>query len=267
MKKEDFFIADSITAGYGKKEVIQRISFSQQPHTLTCLMGNNGCGKTTLLRCLANQLSHEGKCYLQGEKVEEKNVRQLAQKISYIPQKSGIGISMPVLDVVLMGFNSHLKLLQNPSEKHKKLAREALEKVGLEREAEIDFLTLSEGQKQLVILARMMVEETELLLLDEPDSALDIQNRYVMMNYIKSMIEEKPKAGILCLHDPVLALEFCEQLIMIEDGKCFDILYPKMDSMEKMEKAFQKIYGSISLAECIDKRGKRHLHLIWEKNR
>ena len=103
-------------------------------------------------------------------------------------------------------------------------AMEALTSMGMGDYADKDYQTLSEGQKQLVILARLLVEDSALLLLDEPDSALDFQNRYAILWQLKKLTEERQRCALLCLHDPILALEFCQQLILLKDGNispCF----------------------------------------------
>lgn len=264
MNNEVFFQADSISAGYDGKLVIQDITFTLEKHTLTGLIGANGCGKSTLLKSLINQIKHEGSCCLNGERLERYTARKRAQKLSYIPQKSGISISLPILEVVLMGFNPVLKLLEAPSSRQKELARKALEEVGLKGYEERDYLTLSEGQKQLVSLARVLIEDTSLLVLDEPDSALDFQNRYYILKQLKNMVKTGDKAGILSLHDPALALEFCEQLLLIKDEKCVGVIYPLRDTIEEMEKALGLIYGNVSLVSCEDKGGRKHLTLLWE---
>lgn len=256
---------NALSAGYGKKEILHDISFSLEPHTLTCLIGKNGCGKTTLMKSLVNQIKHAGTCFLNGENLEYLSVRALARQVSYIPQRSGLGVSIPVLEVVLMGYNPVLRLLEHPSKKQIELAKEALVAVGLEAVTNQDFQTLSEGQKQLVILARTMIENTKLLLLDEPDSALDFQNRYMVLKELKKMVQNGEKAGLLCLHDPVLAMEFCEQLILMKDGMCLKVLHPQQDKMEDMEAALRDIYQDVSLAEYQDKNGKRHIAMLWEE--
>ena len=256
---------NALSAGYGKKEIIHNISFALETGTLTCLIGKNGCGKTTLMKSVVNQIKHAGTCFLNGENLEYFSVRALARGVSYIPQKSGLGISLPVLDVVLMGYNPVLKLLQHPSKKQVELAKEALAAVGLSEYMKQDFQTLSEGQKQLVLLARTMIEDTKLLLLDEPDSALDFQNRYMILKELKKMVQEGRKAGLLCLHDPVLAMEFCDQLILMKDGECVKLLHPQKDSIEDMEAAFREIYQDVSLEAYQDKNGKRHIAMLWEE--
>ena len=266
MSEKHFFETEHISAGYGKKAVIHDISFALKPHTLTALIGANGSGKTTLMKCVVSQLNHGGRCVLQEECLEEMSAKALAQKISYIPQRSGVTISLPVLDVVLMGFNPVLKLMQRPTKEQKMRAKHALAAIGLGDYEDMDYLTLSEGQKQLVFLARTLTEDTSLLLLDEPDSALDLQNRYQIMNLLKKMVAEKERAGLLCLHDPVLALRYCEQLVLMKDGCCIDVLHPEEDTIERMEDALKEIYGDISLVECKDKKGRKHLTVLWEES-
>lgn len=261
---EAYFEARNICAAYGEKLVIENLSFGAEKHSLTALIGANGCGKTTLIKSIANRIKHSGNAFLSGECLEALSVRNLAKKISYIPQKSGIDISIPVIDVVLMGFNPELKLLEQPTKEHRIKAISALKEVGLERYVEEDFQNLSAGEKQLVFLARTLIENTSLLLLDEPDSALDFNNRYSILKRIKELVSCQEKAGILCLHDPVLAMEFCEQLVLIKDGRCVSVLKPKEDSLEHMEAALKQIYGDVSLVRCKGKAGKEHLSLLWE---
>lgn len=256
---------NALSAGYGKKEIIHNISFVLDAGSLTCLIGKNGCGKTTLMKSVVNQIKHAGTCFLNGENIEYFSVRALAKEVSYIPQKTGMGISLPVLDVVLMGYNPILKLLERPSRKQVELAKEALTAVGLTETMQQDFQTLSEGQKQLVLLARTMIEDTSLLLLDEPDSALDFQNRYMVLKELKKMVQKGGKAGLLCLHDPVLAMEFCDQLILMKDGVCVKVLRPQTDQIEEMEAAFREIYQDVSLEAYLDKNGKRHIAMLWEE--
>lgn len=178
----------SLSAGYGRSQILKDVSFCAKQGGITGLLGSNGCGKTTLLRALCRQLPFTGSCLLNGRPLEQMTSRQLAKQISYIPQRSGIAISMPVIDVVLMGFNPVLGLLEQPSRAQKEKARGALRAVGMEISAEQDYQTLSEGQKQLCILARTIVEDASLLLLDEPESSLDFPHRHRIMELLTEII-------------------------------------------------------------------------------
>ena len=260
--KPPLFTADNLSIGYGKKDVLSNISFSLTPGTITGLLGANGSGKSTLLKALCRQLPYKGTCRLKSRMLTDFSLRKLAGAVSYIPQRSGISISLPLIDVVLMGFNPDLKLLERPSPKQQDKARRALAAVGLAGKEMEDYLTLSEGQKQLCILARTIVENTSLLLLDEPDSALDFHNKHRMMQILQRLTQDQEKAALICLHDPNLALDYCDQLLLLKDGRCFTSLLPAADSLAQMQEALSKIYGSVSLVQCRDEQNRTRLVLL-----
>ena len=122
----DFFTVEDLTAGYGKKEIIDHLSFSVDSGCLAGVLGANGSGKTTLLKAICGFLPHTGSCILEGTTLEKLNPRQLSQRCSYIPQRSGISIDISVLDVVLMGFNPWLGLLERPTASMEQKGRKAL---------------------------------------------------------------------------------------------------------------------------------------------
>ncbi len=251
-----------LTAGYGGKSVIEQLTFSLEEPSLVGVLGANGSGKTTLLKAVCGILPHEGSCFLEGELLESMTPRKLAQTCSYIPQRSGISIDIPALDVVLMGFNPKLKLLEYPREEMKRTARKALEQVGLGGKEEVNYLHLSEGQKQLCILARTLVSDARLLLLDEPESALDFRFRYQMMEKIRSWLREGKRSALVALHDPGLAFNYCDQLLLLSEGKISGMLKPGTDSLEEMEEKLSQIYGEISLQRCVDRQGTEHLVML-----
>lgn len=247
-----FLEIEHLRAGYRQKDILKDVSFQAEQGQLTALLGANGCGKTTLLKALCRQIPYTGSCLLEGKSLEGFSPRALARQITYIPQRSGVGISLPVLEVVLMGFNPVLGVLQHPSEGQKNRAREALAAVGMEDRAGEDYQRLSEGQKQLVILARAMVEDARLLLLDEPESSLDFFQRHRMMRLLSDMVAGSGKAGLVTLHDPALALEYCRRLALLKDGVCIAVLHPASDSVARMEQALAEIYGPIRLKQLED---------------
>lgn len=257
-----FFTAEHLTAGYGKQTVLEDVSFSLEQGTITGLLGANGSGKSTLLKALCRLLPVQGSCLLKGHPLERLSRRSLARQISYIPQRSGVTLSLPLLEVVLMGFNPGLGLLQRPSPGQREKACQALDTVGLGGMEETDYLTLSEGQKQLCILARTMVEQTCLLLLDEPDSALDFYNRYHMLRILQGLVQSKERAALVCLHDPCLALDLCQQLLLLKGGRCMALLHPTTDPLSHMQEAFSRIYGPVSLIRCRDRLERERLVLL-----
>ena len=166
-------------------------------------------------------LPHQGACLLEDSPLEGLSPRKLARLCSYIPQRSGIAIDISALDVVLMGFNPHLGLLEHPGASMRQSAIQALELVGLVGRGEDNYLTLSEGQKQLCILARTLVSDSKLLLLDEPESALDFRFRHQMLSLLRNWVTSRNRSAVVSLHDPTLALNFCDKLLLLSSYSTF----------------------------------------------
>lgn len=259
-----FFTANNLSAGYGKETVVKGVSFSIDSGCLSGLLGANGSGKTTLLKSICGILPHRGSCFLEGKQLEGLSPRELSRLCGYIPQRSGISIDISALDVVLMGFNPHLGLLESPSKQMRQAALHALTEVGLGDKAQQNYLHLSEGQRQLCILARTLVTDSKLLLLDEPESALDFRFRYKMLSLLRDYAEKGNKAALVSLHDPSLALNYCRRLLLIADGQLLGIIEPEADPIEKMESLLCQIYGSVSLQRCANKSGQTYLVMLKE---
>ena len=253
------FVVQDISVHVGERQILDHISFSiDEPGHVIGLLGPNGSGKTMLLRSLCGEVPHAGHVLLDGTSLSGLRSKELAGLVSYIPQQSGISISMSVMDVVLMGFYSRLKLLSQPSADMRTAARAALERVGISHLSDRDYLTLSGGEKQLVILARTLVEDTKLLLFDEPDSSLDLGNKYRMLK----LIAQIGKTSLICLHDPTLALTYCDTLLLLKDGRLTFILHPSIDPVPSMEQAFSELYGPVKLVELPEPQDSEHRRLI-----
>lgn len=261
-----FFAVKNLSAGYDGRKVIENVSFEIESGCMVGLLGANASGKTTLLKAICGILRHDGACFLEGMKLESLSPKQIARQCSYIPQRSGISIDISVEDVVLMGFNARMKLLQYPDAGMCEHARKALDTVGLSGMGEMNYLHLSEGQKQLCILARTLVTDARIVLLDEPESALDFRYRYQTLNIIKKWLKDGNRSGIMALHDPILALNYCDKLLLISVGGALEMLNPAVDSLEKMEAQLEKIYGKISLRKCMDRSGHEQIIMLKEQD-
>ncbi len=259
-----FFCADSITAGYGKHKVIDNLSFHMERGTLVGILGANGSGKTTLLKSVCGILPHSGICRLEETVLETLSPRKVARLVSYVPQRSGITIDISAVDVVLMGFNPRLGLLEHPTSAMKEAAKKALEQVGLGGKEQTNYLHLSEGQKQLCILARTLVSDSKLLLLDEPESALDFHFRYRMLDILRAWIHENQRSALVTLHDPMLALNYCDKLLLLADGILIGELSPHDDPLTDMEKLLARVYGTVSLQLCKNRSGKDYIVMLKE---
>ena len=259
-----FFSVHNLSAGYSGAKVISGLSFSVQSGALVGVLGANGCGKTTLLKAICGILPHSGTCTLDGIGLDGLSARKNAQLVSYIPQRSGISIDVSALDVVLMGFNPQLRLLEHPTPAMRKAALNALARVGLAARSEDNYLHLSEGQKQLCILARTLVCDSQLFVLDEPESALDHRFRYQMLSVLRDRVASGKSGAIVTLHDPGLALDLCDELLLLSDGGVLGVIRPGTDPLDEMERMLSQVYGPISLHRCHDRKGKAHIVMLRE---
>ena len=155
------FTVENLAVRLGDKDILQNVHFTiDTPGPAGGnIGGRTAAEKSTLLRTVAGLLPHTGCCLMDGVPLESLSTRCLAQTVSYIPQQSGISVSMSAREVVLMGCNPRLGVLQSPTAAMCAAAEEALRTVGLADKAEQDYLTLSGGERQLCILARTFVED------------------------------------------------------------------------------------------------------------
>ena len=259
-----FFTVNDLSASYGKHKILSHLSFEANASETIGILGANGSGKTTLLKAICGILPHTGTCKLEENLLEDKTPKQLAKLCSYIPQRSGISIDISVLDTVLMGCYPHLGMLEHPSPDMKNHAMELIGMVGLAGKENVNYLHLSEGQKQLCILARTLITNSKLLLLDEPESALDFHHRYQMLKLIKNWNRNNHSTALISLHDPMLALNTCDCLLLLSDGDIHATLHPQTDTLSSMEEKLCHLYGDISLQHCINKQGKKQIVMLGE---
>ena len=247
-----------LTIGYGAKTIVKDVSFDIAACEFCGLLGLNGSGKTTLLKSVCGLLPiRDGGCFLNGINCSKMNEKERARCFSYMPQRLSKLIGVTVLDAVMMGLNPKLGVLEFPSGADKAGARQALEKMEVPHLAGEDFSRLSEGQKQLVILARALVQNAPVMLMDEPDSALDYINKHKTLKRIRRLVCEEGKTALVTLHDPNLALAYCDRLILLHDGKNISEVRLPEASIGEVKSSLAAIYGEVTLLE----RGGRYMAL------
>ncbi|MEM2460562.1 MAG: ABC transporter ATP-binding protein [Candidatus Hadarchaeales archaeon] len=212
--------------GYGSLSVLEEVELEAEKGEITSLVGPNGSGKTTLLRCVAGILKPQrGSIFLDGKEMGEFTPRELSRKIGYLPQGPSPSFPLTVFDTVLLGRKPYLGW--RVGEKDLKVVSEILERVGLEKLALRPFNELSGGEKQKVLLARVLAQEPEILLLDEPTSNLDLRHQLELLNLIRKEVKRKGLSALMALHDLNLASTFSDRIVLLKKGRIFAIGRPE----------------------------------------
>lgn len=240
--------ARSIFAGYGKKEVLHGVDIDLRAGEVTALLGANGCGKTTLIKALCGLLPYRGSVLLEGKEVKSFSHKERASLIGYLAQKGGSPMPISAISVVMMGYNPTLPLFGSPSEAQRKRALEVMEDIGIGELSERDFTALSEGQKQLVLLARTVLLRPPLLVLDEPDSALDFDNRSLIMKKLQKTAAEGASV-LLCSHDVNFSLRHADRLIFMKNGSITADIYTEAADREALQQAFDSALSGVRVYE------------------
>ncbi len=210
---------DHLCFSYGSHAVLQDVSCSIKPGCMTFLLGHNGVGKSTLCRCILGHLSpQKGEVRLGGKPSHTYSIKELAQYAAYVPQACNPVFSYPVEQVVLMGRSAYTGLFSAPSKADEQIAHEALERMGIAQLAQKEFVQLSGGERQLVLVARALAQQGKVLLMDEPTASLDYGNQLKVLTQIKKLCQ----AGLSVLissHNPQHALWFADEVIALDRGK------------------------------------------------
>lgn len=249
----------SLYAGYGKKEVVRDVSVDLNSGELTVLLGLNGCGKSTLIKAICGfDDIQSGECGISQDEefinLQKLNERERAWYIAYIPQRGSYISGMSALKVVMMGYNARLGIFSEPSTLQEKEALTMMSRLEIEELADKEYEELSEGQKQMVILARCLVQNTPVMLMDEPDSALDYVNKRKILFSVSEIVHSEDKSCLIALHDPNLALQFADRILMMKDGRIIHDIKPKEATKDAVEEQMRDIYGDVKVIEAEGRR-------------
>ena len=204
--------------GYVSTPILENVCFEVAPSKLLGIVGPNGSGKSTLLKCMDRILTPQcGSILVDRKEVTKMNRMEVARNLAYVPQSSIRVFPNTVFDTVLMGRRPHLGWLSSEDDEEK--VWEVLKLLGIEEFALRSFNELSGGQQQKVLIARALVQETEVMLLDEPTSNLDIWHQLDVMNIVRSLVKKKRVTALMAVHDLNLASKFSDRIIMMKRGR------------------------------------------------
>ncbi len=230
----------NLSVGYGKREILQNISLSFAEQEIVCLLGANGCGKTTLLKTILGLLApKKGQILFQQSPFMQRSKKERAQLIGYVPQAQHI-FSFSVLDVVLMGRNARLAWYQTPTKQDKEIAEKALEMLGIAHLSTRQFDQISGGERQMALIARALTQQPKMLIMDEPTSNLDFGNQLRVLETIRQLKSQTGLSIIMTTHQPEHSWHVAERNILFFQGQVFTQGTPKETlSAENLAKIYQ----------------------------
>jgi iron complex transport system ATP-binding protein len=194
------------------------VSLSVREGEICCLLGPNGAGKTTLLRCLLNLLPlAQGSIHVYGKSASSLSPRELARLIAYVPQAASTPFSFTALDITVMGRTPYLPLSATPSAADRNQALATLERLGIGHLRDRPFSNLSGGERQLVLLARALMQEAPVLVLDEPTAALDYGNEVRLLQIIAGLARDG-RSILMTTHQPAHALGYASRAVLMRNG-------------------------------------------------
>ncbi len=198
------------------------VSLSLQAGQVCCLLGPNGAGKTTLLRCLLGLLAPQtGTVRLAGTPIERLSRRERARQVAYVPQTSSTPFPFSTLDIAVTGRTPHMRAMTSPSAADRRAAAAVLDEFGIGALADRPFSVLSGGERRLALMARAVVQDAPVLLLDEPTAGLDFSNEARVLEVVTKLVQSG-RTVLMTTHQPWHALLCGDQALLMRDGQLVD---------------------------------------------
>lgn len=210
----------NVGVAYGHNVVVKDLTFQVMPGEMVGLIGPNGSGKSTIIKAISRVISlYSGKILLDGKDVFKMPRGDLARLLGVVPQMSLLPSAFTAFEVVLMGRNPHLGLLQYEGARDLAITWRAMEMTATHTLAERKVGELSGGEIQRIVIARVLTQEPKSILLDEPTANLDIRHQVEILDLIKNLCLENNLTVVVALHDLNLAAQYCDRLILINNGR------------------------------------------------
>ncbi|MCC0702895.1 ATP-binding cassette domain-containing protein [Clostridioides sp. ES-S-0049-02] len=248
---------NNLSVGYDKKVVVSDINIEVKKGEILCLLGSNGAGKTTILRSLSKLITPiKGGIYLNDMDIRHISRKTLSKMMALVLTNRLLGDLMTVQDVVNMGRYPYTGFFGNLSKKDLMMVDDSLKSVNALHLKKRYFDELSDGEKQKVLVARALVQEPEIIILDEPTTHLDIKHRLELMNILKKLSKEKSISVILSLHEIDIALKSCDKVALVKNNKVIAYGQPEdmvdenmINSLYELEdKNFNSLLGAVEIS-------------------
>lgn len=209
----------NLSFSYGTHQILKHVSFAAQENQLLSILGANGVGKSTLFRCMLGlQKGYSGQILLHGKNLNTMSIMDIAKAVAYIPQSHYPSFNYSVFDMVLMGTTHQVSVISKPGKKQLQLVEQALERLGISHLKKRGYTQISGGERQLVLMARALVQKAKILILDEPTANLDYGNQIRVLTQIKSLAQEGYTI-IQSTHNPDQTFLFSDTVMAMKDGE------------------------------------------------
>lgn len=238
--------AEDVSILLENSEILNNVTLNIENKEMIMILGLNGAGKSTLLKALAGLIKpSKGLITYNGTDISSISYKERAKLIAYIPQDAESLPQYTVIDFVIMGITPHIGIFEMPSLKHEKQAETALLQFNIEhlRNKYID--CISGGERKIVYLARAMVQNSELMILDEPTANLDYKRQHEFLKQLKNFLYMNNKCVVLSVHDPSLALKYADKIIIIHNRTIYKRVKRKnIDFEYEFIKALNEVYSN-----------------------
>ena len=219
MTESHILATEGLTLSYGDRTIVEGLDLVIPPGRITAIVGPNGCGKSTLLRALARLISpREGQVVLDGKALHGRPTKEIARTLGLLPQSPIAPEGIAVADLVGRGRHPHQKLLARWSAHDYDVVAHALASTGIADLAERSADELSGGQRQRVWIAMALAQETDILLLDEPTTFLDVAHQIDVLDLLTDLNRDRGTTIVMVLHDINLAARYADHLFAVRDG-------------------------------------------------
>ncbi|MBT2659511.1 ABC transporter ATP-binding protein [Bacillus sp. ISL-45] len=214
---------EKLTLSYGDSIIINELDIKIPKGEITVFIGGNGCGKSTLLRSIARLLKPQaGAILLEGEAISKLSTKEVARKMAILPQSPSAPEGLTVLQLVKQGRYPYQTWLKQWSEEDERSVENALKATGIDHLKDRTVDSLSGGQRQRAWIAMTLAQDTDIILLDEPTTYLDMTHQIEILDLLFELNENEGRTIVMVLHDLNLACRYAHNIVAIKDQKIFD---------------------------------------------
>lgn len=255
----NFLKTNDLKVGYGKRIVVDNVEFALEKGEILCILGPNGCGKSTILKSITDHIKTlHGSLILLGKDLNSMPTMERAKEMSVVLTERVTPDMMTARDIVSTGRYPHTNHFGKLEDKDMKIIQEAVDIVHGQELMDKEFKSLSDGEKQRIMLARAICQESDIMVLDEPTSFLDIRYKIELLDILSKLSIEKKKTIIMSLHEIDLVPKIADKVILIKDGVIFDYGPPEEvitdDSIKEVYNldigSFNTIVGNVELPKA-----------------